>query len=157
MAPSIVSLLTTNPKPWIRLSFWVEFLNEDWEAGEGIISGFDNNKTAEPVNPTNVEKMNPGLERSMMYQRAGLTSAKVSDACKVEVQGSFLCETLAYGKCDLEIQRAYNSKSNPHKSSYTPYNRSPVRTKHASRIQPSMFGFTPSLALGLAVIRTFFP
>ena len=41
--------------------------------------------------PTAVERMNPGLERSIRYQRAGFTSASVKEACRVEVQGSFLC------------------------------------------------------------------
>jgi hypothetical protein len=60
------------------------------EAGEGIISGFETRRRAVPVAPTAVLRMKPGFERSTRYQRTGLTSARVSEACRVDVQGNFL-------------------------------------------------------------------
>jgi hypothetical protein len=68
----------------------VRFLDEDEDAGEGIMSGLDANRIAEPVSPTKVENKNPVLDRSMIYHRTGLTSARVREACNVEAQGSFL-------------------------------------------------------------------
>jgi hypothetical protein len=60
------------------------------EAGEGIISGFETRRRAVPVAPTAVERMKPGFERSTRYQRTGLTSARVREACRVDVHGNFL-------------------------------------------------------------------
>jgi hypothetical protein len=61
------------------------------EAGEGIISGFEASRRAVPVAPTEAERMKPGLERSIIYQRTGLTRARVREAWRVDVQGNFLC------------------------------------------------------------------
>ena len=55
------------------------------------MSGFDANNNAVPVAPTDTERMKPGFERSIMYQRTGFTNARVREACMVEAQGSFLC------------------------------------------------------------------
>jgi hypothetical protein len=41
-----------------------------------------------------VERMKPGLERSIRYQSTGLTSARVKEACMVEAQGSLRFGTL---------------------------------------------------------------
>jgi hypothetical protein len=62
------------------------------EAGDGIISGFRERRTVVPDRPTRIDKINPGAERSIRYQRAGLTRARVREACSVDVQGSFLCK-----------------------------------------------------------------
>lgn len=58
------------------------------EAGEGIISGFEASKRAVPVAPTALDNRKPDLERSTRYHRAGLTSARVREACIVDAQGS---------------------------------------------------------------------
>jgi len=63
------------------------------DAGDGIMSGLETSSNAVPVAPTAVERMKPGFERSIRYQRTGLTSARVREAWRVEVQGSFLCMT----------------------------------------------------------------
>jgi hypothetical protein len=68
--------------PWRGI---VEFLAGD--AGDGIASELEARSRAVPVAPTAVERMKPGLDRSMRYQRTGLTSARVREACRVEVQG----------------------------------------------------------------------
>jgi hypothetical protein len=52
------------------------------------MSGFEARRRAAPVIPTPVERMKPGLERSIRYQRAGLTRARVRDAWRVDAQGS---------------------------------------------------------------------
>jgi hypothetical protein len=56
-----------------------------------MISLLEARRRAVPVAPTAVERMKPGLERSIMYQRTGFTRARVREAWRVEVQGSFLC------------------------------------------------------------------
>jgi len=66
----------------------VTFRGED--AGEGNISGLDTRRSAVPVAPTAVERIKPGLDRSIIYHRTGLTRARVREACRVDVQGSFL-------------------------------------------------------------------
>jgi len=58
------------------------------------MSGLDSNSTAEPKDPTRRESTNPGFERSMIYQRTGFTKANVREACRVDVQGSFLYKVL---------------------------------------------------------------
>jgi hypothetical protein len=98
--PSMPSLLTYPPRSSIIVLCWtVAFLEE--EAGLGIMSGFETRRSAVPVAPTPKERMKPGLERSIMYHRTGLTSANVSEACRVEVHGSFLCRTHVsqYSRC----------------------------------------------------------
>jgi len=60
------------------LCWMVEFLLD--EAGLGIMSGFETRRRAVPVAPTAEERMKPGLERSIMYQRTGLTRARVREA-----------------------------------------------------------------------------
>lgn len=64
------------------------------DAGLGIMSGFETRRSAVPVAPTAVERMKPGLERSIRYQSTGLTSARVKEACMVEAQGSLRFGTL---------------------------------------------------------------
>jgi hypothetical protein len=61
-----------------------------WEAGVGIISGFEARRSAVPMAPTAVERIKPGFDRSTKYQRTGLTRANVREACRVEVHGSLL-------------------------------------------------------------------
>jgi len=95
--PSRLSLLTYIPKPPRPWDVWcccVLFLTYEEAAGEGIISGLDNKSAADPKDPTKTESTNPGLERSMIYHRTGFTNAKVREACRVDVQGSFLCKLL---------------------------------------------------------------
>jgi hypothetical protein len=60
-------------------------------AGEGIISGFEARSNAVPAAPTAEERTNPGLERSIRYQRTGLTRKSVSEAWRDEAQGSLRC------------------------------------------------------------------
>src|SRR5438034_1216254 len=57
-------------------------------AGEGTTSGLIPSNANIPASPTNVERMKPGLERSMRYQSTGLTRARVSDTWRVDCQGS---------------------------------------------------------------------
>ncbi len=49
-------------------------------AGEGRISGFRLRRTEVPRRPTAAERRKPGFERSMRYQRTGLTRARVREA-----------------------------------------------------------------------------
>lgn len=58
------------------------------DAGEGIISGFEARRSAVPVRPTPKERTNPGFERSIKYQRTGLTRARVKDAWRDDAHGS---------------------------------------------------------------------
>ena len=44
------------------------------------MSGFEARSKAVPMAPTEEESRNPGLERSIMYQRTGLTRKRVSEA-----------------------------------------------------------------------------
>lgn len=62
------------------------------EAGEGIMSGFEARRRAVPVAPTKDERRKPGLDRSMRYQRTGLTRASVREAWRVDAHGSLRCE-----------------------------------------------------------------
>lgn len=66
---------------------WGDSGAED-DAGEGITSGLRPRSARVPLRPTKVERRKPGLERSMMYQRTGLTRASVRETCRVDVQGS---------------------------------------------------------------------
>jgi hypothetical protein len=90
-APSMLSCPNHSPvqlPPFPRYGYFeVEFPKD---AGEGIISGFETRRRAVPVAPTAVERMKPGFERSIRYHKTGLTKARVKEACRVEVQGSFL-------------------------------------------------------------------
>jgi hypothetical protein len=52
------------------------------------MSGVVARRSAVPVAPTAVERMKPGLERSIRYQRTGFTRASVRDAWRVDAQGS---------------------------------------------------------------------
>jgi hypothetical protein len=91
-APSMLSLPTHSPAQgalFPRYGYLEVALEA--EAGLGIMSGFETSSSAVPVAPTAVERMKPGFERSTRYQRTGLTSARVREAWRVEVQGSFLC------------------------------------------------------------------
>jgi hypothetical protein len=60
------------------------------EAGDGIMSGLEARRSAVPVAPTALERIKPGFDRSIMYQRTGFTSARVREAWSVEVHGSRL-------------------------------------------------------------------
>lgn len=44
------------------------------------MSGLERRRRAVPVAPTAVERMKPGLDRSIMYHRTGLTRASVREA-----------------------------------------------------------------------------
>lgn len=44
------------------------------------MSGLEASRRAVPVNPMQVERMNPGFERSTKYHKKGLTRAKVREA-----------------------------------------------------------------------------
>jgi hypothetical protein len=57
--------------------------------GLGIISGLEASRIVVPIAPTAAERIKPGTERSIRYQRAGLTMKRVRDAWRLEVQGSF--------------------------------------------------------------------
>jgi len=59
------------------------------------MSEFETRRRAVPVAPTAVERMNPGFERSMRYQRTGFTRARVSEAWRVDAHGSFRWKELA--------------------------------------------------------------
>ena len=48
--------------------------------GEGIMSGLEARSKAVPIAPTEAERRKPVLERSIMYQRTGLTRARVREA-----------------------------------------------------------------------------
>lgn len=52
------------------------------------MSGFEARTRAVPVKPTPVERIKPGLDRSMRYQRTGLTRASVREAWRVDAHGS---------------------------------------------------------------------
>ena len=60
------------------------------------MSGFTPSRTAVPVRPTMVDRMKPGLERSIMYQRSGLTRASVSEPWRVDCHGSLRCTVVSY-------------------------------------------------------------
>ena len=60
---------------------------ENDRAGEGTISGLIARTRIVPAMPTMVERVKPGLERSMRYQRTGLTRARVRESCRVDCQG----------------------------------------------------------------------
>jgi hypothetical protein len=74
--------------PRISVCSMVELCFRPWAAGLGIMSGVVARRSAVPVAPTAVERMKPGLERSIRYQRTGFTRASVRDAWRVEAQGS---------------------------------------------------------------------
>ncbi len=59
------------------------------DAGEGIMSGFEARRSEVPTAPTDAERMNPGAERSIRYQRTGLTRKRVKEAWSGVAQGSF--------------------------------------------------------------------
>lgn len=54
----------------------------------GNMSGLTPSIKADPVNPTAVERTNPGCERSMSHQSNGLAKARVTEICVVDVQAS---------------------------------------------------------------------
>lgn len=93
MPVSIVSWFGKAPSvrepaaPW-----WLDELREKVPgpspAGVGIMSGSRPMRTAEPTRPTAAESQNPGLERSIMYQRNGFAKAKVMETCIVDAHGS---------------------------------------------------------------------
>ena len=56
--------------------------------GEGKTSGLDRKMNDVRTDVTMSEQERPGLERSSMYQRAGLTKARVNVSCRVDCQGN---------------------------------------------------------------------
>lgn len=64
-------------------------------AGDGNNAGFDNERREVPSAPTVAEKTKPGLERSIIYHKTGLTRASVREAWSVDVHGSFLCHLIS--------------------------------------------------------------
>jgi hypothetical protein len=74
-------------------SFLMEILVKDAEGG-GTMSGLIDRSTKVPATPTTAESRNPGLDRSMIYHRAGLTRARVRETWRVDCQGSFRYEKL---------------------------------------------------------------
>jgi hypothetical protein len=75
-------------EPVVDASWSVEFRRE--EVGDGIISGLERRRSVVPVAPTKLERRKPAVERSIMYQRTGLTRKSVRETWSVDVQGSFL-------------------------------------------------------------------
>ena len=71
--------------------------------------GFTPSRTAVPARPTMVERMKPGLERSIMYQRTGLTRASVNETWRVDCQGSLRCAFVSHvtGKVERSM---YNTQ-----------------------------------------------
>lgn len=58
------------------------------EAGEGIMSGLEARRREVPTAPTEAERMKPGAERSIRYQRTGFTRKRVREAWRGVAQGS---------------------------------------------------------------------
>lgn len=87
VATPMVSLviIPSNPSP---LDVWAALAPGEGVAGEGTIPGLTPSNTAVPVRPTTVERMKPGLERSMRYHNTGLTSARVRETWRVDCHGS---------------------------------------------------------------------
>jgi hypothetical protein len=56
--------------------------------GEGKTSGLDRKMKDVRTEVTMSEQERPGFERSSMYQRAGLTRARVNVSCSVDCQGN---------------------------------------------------------------------
>jgi hypothetical protein len=90
-----------------------------YDAGEGIMSGFDTSTSAVPVNPTNVDKIKPGPDRSTRYQRKGLTSANVRDACSVDAHGNLRYPHISHVHVLLIASTTYNRECNPNESTKT--------------------------------------
>lgn len=82
------------------------------EAGDGKMAGLDNESNEVPRAPIVAERISPGLERSIRYHRAGLTSASVKETWSVDVQGSFLCAYVSITSSKATRGKTYNSKSN---------------------------------------------
>lgn len=59
--------------------------------GEGRTFGFARKTRDVMTEVTMSERERPGRERSRMYQRAGLTSARVRVSCRVDCQGRRRC------------------------------------------------------------------
>ena len=70
--------------------------SDEKPAGVGTICGFNPIKMAEPVKPTAAESRKPGFDRSIRYQRKGLTSARVRETCIVDAHGSFRYRIVRY-------------------------------------------------------------
>ena len=64
--------------------------------GDGTICGFTPSTAAVPVIPTKVERIKPGLERSIRYHNTGLIRANARDTCRVDCQGSLRCDPVSY-------------------------------------------------------------
>lgn len=87
----LTPILSLVIRPSDRMPSKVElpaFARGEGVAGEGTISGFTPSSTAVPATPTMADRKKPGLERSTMYHRTGLTSASVRETCRVDCQGS---------------------------------------------------------------------
>ena len=52
-----------------------------------------------PIAPTEEESRKPGLERSIIYQRTGLTRKSVREAWREDVQGSLRCKIVVLARC----------------------------------------------------------
>lgn len=70
-----VAFLISGPKPTVE--------------GRGTRSGLTSRRTMVPTTPTNEEKANPALLRSIRYQSTGLARASVNETWSVDCQGSF--------------------------------------------------------------------
>jgi len=79
-------------------------------AGEGTMSGLTANKTAVPVIPTTVDSKKPALERSTRYHSTGLTSARVSETCKVDCHGSLRYSNIS--EVIPEVDTGYRTMAN---------------------------------------------
>ncbi len=92
---STVSFATKPPST--SFAIYVALLEAVWvdDAGDGIISGFRLSRTVVPKTPTAAERRNPGLVRSIRYQRTGLTRASVSEAWKVDVHANLRCRQVS--------------------------------------------------------------
>lgn len=97
--------------------------------GEGRTSGLERKMKEVSIEVTVRETERPGLERSSMYQRAGLTRARVTVSWRVDCQGSRRCLGIIVSNDDdfspkeksLEREKqTHNSKSYADKSCHAP-------------------------------------
>lgn len=89
--------------------------------GDGKAVGFERNMSEVRIEVTMSENDRPGLLRSSMYQRAGLTSARVRVSCRVDCQGRRRYRSISIHACSpVQVGRTYNGESHAHKRRYTP-------------------------------------
>jgi len=93
-------------------------LVEDGNGGDGRALGLERKMKEVRIDVTISEKDSPGLERSRMYQSAGLTRASVTVSWRVDCQGRRRCVALADGASYGE-GGAHNCKGNAYKSADT--------------------------------------